>query len=155
MAAITTRPTNKLIKQCKSDFSYTFLQGNIFKWSSKKQYIMHPRISSWEDFWTLLHEIAHAELDHFDFCFDVELLDIETKAWVYAVEVLAPRYKTTISQDFIEDNLDTYREWVHQRSTCPNCRQNGIQPKTGTYQCINCKCLWSAKSGITCVLAET
>jgi len=151
MAATTTQHISKLVEQCKTDFDYSFLSGTTFKWSSQDKCITYPQITSSEDFWTLLHEIAHAELNHYDFKLDIELLSLETQAWIYAAKTLAPRYGVTLSHDFIEDNLDTYREWAHMRSICPDCTQNGVQQKTGTYQCLNCKCLWGATESRDCL----
>ncbi len=88
----------------------------------------------------LLHELSHVLLGHNDFKFDVELVHKERVAWQYAKDTLAPRYGQIITDDEIEDAMDSYREWLHKRSLCPECDTSSLQTKTGTYKCLACEC---------------
>ena len=138
-------PNNILLaKQLIQDFSdrITFQKGDDFVWSPQEKTIYYTSITSSENLWALMHEIGHAVLEHRGYSFDIQLLTIEAAAWQYAQEILASRYAIIIEPEHIQLTLDNYRDWLHQRSTCPNCRHNGIQTKANTYSCFNCRCLW-------------
>lgn len=144
-------PTS-LLRTLAHDFNqYTFRQGDTFMWSSSTSTIYHAPITAWQNIWSLLHEIAHAELNHTTYRLDVDLVNYEMRAWEYASAHLAPQYKLQIDNNYIQDHIDTYREWLHSRSTCPECGQNGIQTQN-TYRCINCRCLWRANDARLCAL---
>jgi hypothetical protein len=141
MVAITTPLI--LLDRLKSDFrEYIFSKGETFRWSPSHKTITYAGLSEPADIWTLLHELAHAELGHTDYNLDVELMKQEVAAWEYAKHHLATLYSTLIPEDYIEDNLDSYRTWLHKRSLCPDCSQTGLQTTQNTYSCINCRCLW-------------
>lgn len=133
---------------------YHFTQNKAFMWSPAKMTIIHPPLLSLSDTWSLLHEISHAELNHHDYKLDVELVGLEAAAWEYARATLAPRYTLVIDDDFIQNHLDTYRQWLHKRSSCPQCGQNGLQTQN-TYRCINCRCSWRANGARMCALKRT
>ena len=130
---------------------YHFALSDDFKWSPDTSTIYHPKITTPEDMWSLLHELAHAELGHTTYDLDIELVSHEADAWHFAATRLAPAYNLVIDDDHIQDHLDTYRLWLNQRSTCPNCGQNGLQTKN-TYSCVNCRCLWRANDARLCNL---
>ena len=145
-------PINSLTKQIIADFSaYTFARGDTFRWSPEAATIFYPTLGHPEDIWSLLHEIAHGELRHATYTLDIELVQHESDAWAYAAQVLAAKYSLTINDNYIQDHLDTYRQWLHNRSTCPTCGQNGLQTKN-TYSCINCRCLWRTNEARLCAL---
>jgi hypothetical protein len=147
------QPITKIAAKLHQDFpSYTFVKGDIFGWSPSHKQISHPLIAAESDIWTLLHEIAHAELGHHDYQLDIELIDQETAAWEYARAVLAPRFDQQIQDPHIQDHLDSYRIWIHQRSRCPECDQNGFQTTQNTYSCNNCRCSWRVNDARGCAL---
>lgn len=149
----TKEPTAAIFKKLRSDFkSYTFSLKSGFSWSSSTRTITHAPLVKVTDIWLLLHEIAHAELDHTDYSFDVELVRIEAEAWQHAQTVLAPRYSLVVDAEFIEDALDTYRQWLHSRSLCPKCDHTGIQQNKNTYSCINCRYFWRVNDARLCAL---
>lgn len=120
---------------------FRFQLSDDFYWSSSNNTIYYttegehcPEL--------LLHELSHAILKHCSFSFDIELIAIERQAWDYAKK-LALSYKVEISDNFIQDQLDTYRDWIHDRSTCPKCKANGLQNTKSSYQCIACKSEWT------------
>lgn len=120
-------------------------------WSPDTRTILYRRIEQIEDIWSLLHEIAHAELGHRTFDPDIELVSHEAVAWEHARTVLAPRFNLVIDDGHIQDNLDTYRNWMFARSLCPTCGQTGLQTQN-TYSCINCRCSWRANEARLCAL---
>lgn len=97
--------------------------------------------------WILLHELSHACLDHAGYSRDIKLLQMERDAWNYAKQTLAPHYSITIDDDFIEDHLDTYRDWLHIKSTCPKCTLSGMEIAKHQYQCLSCSHHWNTNTG--------
>lgn len=122
--------------------SFMFCLDTTFYWSASQQKIHYQPAKNIEELWQLLHEIAHAELDHHNYTKDILLLRQETAAWHYAKTYIAPLFDIEIDEVFAEDQLDSYRNWLHSRSRCPECMQTGIQQTTSTYQCVNCLCSW-------------
>ena len=141
---------SKIVKTLKKDFAaFEFERGRTFYWSSTQNKVFHPPITKLSDLWFLLHELAHGELKHTSYKYDVQLIKHEVAAWQHA-KTLADRYGLKLDQDFIEDALDTYRLWLHQRSLCPNCSQTGLQQNENTYSCLNCRCSWRVNDARLC-----
>jgi DNA-directed RNA polymerase subunit RPC12/RpoP len=90
---------------------------------------------------SLLHEIAHAELAHFDFQTDFELFAMETRAWARTRD-LAHTYGVDCSEQFIIDCLTSYADWVTERATCPACENFSLQQDATTYRCFRCQTRW-------------
>ena len=103
----------------------------------------------------LLHELAHALLEHGSYTRDIELLKLEREAWDYARQELAEQFGVIIDETMVEDLLDTYRDWLHKRSTCPKCHLNGIQESHATYRCVHCQKRWHVNEARTCQLRRT
>lgn len=130
-----------LVPRLAADFpDITFATGERFHWHPDTRVITYVEAS--EDSASLLHEVAHALLGHQDFSRDVALLGMERDAWYYATAILAPRYQLTIEPDAVDEALDTYRDWLHARSTCPVCKATGVQIKQRTYRCLACRSEW-------------
>lgn len=85
----------------------------------------------------LLHEVGHAILGHSDFTIDVDRLKMESAAWKKARE-LASDFGVEIDEEMIQNQLDTYRDWLHQKSRCPECGLTRYQDKDG-YHCPQCE----------------
>jgi len=85
-----------------------------------------------------LHEVGHALLRHRDFATDVERVKMECAAWEKARE-LCGQYQVDYDEEFAENELDTYRDWLHQRSKCPECGLTRYQDKDGEYHCPQCE----------------
>ncbi|MBA3757930.1 hypothetical protein H0X09_03685 [Candidatus Saccharibacteria bacterium] len=94
----------------------------------------------------LLHELAHALLGHANYKGDFELIKLEAQAWELA-STIGKKYSIEITEDHIQACLDTYRDWLHRRSTCPTCAMHVLQRDTTTYQCFNCQSIWQVSSG--------
>lgn len=86
----------------------------------------------------LLHEVGHAVLEHKNFATDPERLAMERAAWEQA-RVLCGRYGVEYNEEFVEGELDTYRDWLHQKSRCPRCGLTRYQTRDGEYHCPGCE----------------
>lgn len=109
-----------------------------------------------------LHELGHALSHHKDYTTHIKRLKIESEAWEVAKTVLENYQKTAKTlqgsndpnekfdgknlenilpewnQDYVEDCLDTYRDWLHAKSKCKKCGQTRYQTKDGKYHCPFC-----------------
>lgn len=132
----------------------TFVEGDEFRWVPSDSAVYHPPLQSVSDLQQLLHELGHTELGHVNYKKDITLLSMEREAWSYAVQRLAPRYDIplTMGGDIVEDSLDTYRTWLHKRSTCPTCEAIGHEAETGAYRCLSCGQSWRVNEAKTCRL---
>lgn len=140
----TSMQSKTLLEHLQQDFSHiTFLKDKTFRWSFHKQTVFY-NLSLPYAAQMLLHETAHGILRHKDYNLDVQLIKKELAAWEYAQETLAPQYGITLTTEYIEESLDSYRQWLHARSTCPECHIAAFQTKTGTYACVACGCQWRA-----------
>lgn len=118
-----------------------FVEGKTFQWSPLRNEVTYIMGSDESDTWSLLHEVSHALLGHSTYKSDMELLQKEVQAWDYAKEI-STDYAVAIDTDFVEDCLDSYRDWLYKRSTCPTCTLQGVQSSSGQYSCINCNHTW-------------
>ena len=132
---------DQLVTKLKQDYPYlSFSAGAAACWSPEKRQIYYSPDSDYQASAGLLHEVAHALLGHQSYDTDVDLLKKEVAAWQKAVEI-APNYGLRLNTEYIQDCLDTYRNWLHKRSSCPACHANGIQG-TESYQCLTCGHQW-------------
>ncbi len=128
-----------------------FSPGDEFCWSPKIGTIIykndgkHSPVSAW----SLLHEVGHALLGHHNYKSDLQLLEMESQAWEKAQEISA-KFDEQIDPNHIEDCMDTYRDWLHQRSACPNCTARSLQQDSRNYRCFNCGQTWSVSSSRFC-----
>ena len=129
-----------LIDRLRHDYpQFVFRSGQTAHWAPDSRIIYYDR-----DDLTTLHELGHALLGHDTYRQDAELLQIERQAWLKAQQI-APHYGLSISDEVIEQALDSYRDWLHARSICPKCGQTGWQSRVDlTYTCPNCGSHWTA-----------
>jgi hypothetical protein len=130
----------------------TFSEGTQCSWSPRSQTVIYAVAVKSNDAvacWSLLHELGHAVLGHKAYKSDLELLQLESEAWEQA-KLLGQKYGYTIDEDHIQDCLDTYRDWLHQRSACPTCNNRSLQHSLNTYKCFNCNEVWSVTSARFC-----
>jgi len=148
---------SNLLPTVKKDFpDLKFVAGEDFHWSPKDHiiyYASHQKVAN-HGVWALLHEIAHAQLDHQSYSNDFDLIKIENKAWQQAAK-LANKYGITINKEHIQDCLDTYRDWLHSRAKCPNCHVVSVQRDDKLYQCFNCKTVWRVPTSPTSKINKT
>ena len=151
MDAITMPSTNSLLPKLQNDFpALNFTAGTRFAWSPDKKTVFYDETDT-DNTNLLLHELAHGILEHRDYSKDIELIAIETAAWDKAL-LLANDYGVKITNDTVQDNLDTYREWLHARSTCPECEATGYQTGKSTYSCVACMHTWRVNEARICGL---
>lgn len=86
----------------------------------------------------LLHEVAHGLLGHQGYNEDLERIKMENAAWEKAKE-LAIRYEVEVDENLIQDELDTYRDWLHKKSQCPRCGLTRFQTPDTKYHCPRCE----------------
>ncbi len=90
----------------------------------------------------LLHEIGHANLHHKNYKSAVDLLQMEAAAWEEAKNN-SKKYHIPWNEDFKDDRLDSYRDLLHKKSSCPRCRLNGYySTRDQLYHCPNCNHSW-------------
>lgn len=140
--------SNSLLERLAADFSQlTFAPSDSNSWSARHQTIFFDAASDTPA--ELFHELGHALLGHSSFRRDIELIGMERDAWHEAAQ-LAKHYDYTIDDDTREDALDSYRDWLHARSLCPQCAQNGLQIASSQYQCFYCLARWRVNDARLC-----
>lgn len=151
MDAIIMPSISSLVTKLQADHpQITFTPGNNFQWSPYEATVYYPSEST--DSATLLHEVGHALLGHDSYTKDIQLIEIERDAWEYARQNLSSRYNSLIDETIVQDSLDTYRDWLHARSTCPNCQATGVQTKAQQYKCVACHTQWRVNEARICAL---
>lgn len=146
MGATSMPSISSLVKQLVATYpDFIFESSSVYAWSPLEKTIYYAD----NDPAQLLHELAHALLGHRTFDRDLQLIDMERQAWQYAKEKLAAKYRVDIDEDAIENAMDTYRTWLHDRSTCPNCQSTGVQTDPATYQCLACMAKWRVNDART------
>lgn len=150
MDVITMPLTPSLIKSLKTDYpQFVFKEASSFLWSHAENTIYYASLD--DDCGLLFHELAHALLNHTDYNRDIELIAMEREAWDKA-KLISKDYDVSIDEDFIQSNLDTYRDWLHTRSKCPKCGSTGLQIKKNNYKCLACNHQWRVNEARTCAL---
>lgn len=140
---------SSLLSRLKADFpEINFELAESFRWSAENQTVYYTPEGDYAP-WTLLHEVGHMISQHTSYKTDSALVQMEVEAWQKAAD-LASRYNTTIDEDYIQDCIDSYRNWQYQRSKCPVCLQTGIEKPRGQYKCINCANTWKVSINRFC-----
>lgn len=133
-----------LIKKLSTDFpDITFEKSDNFIWNPDKKTIFYSEENTPFSELSLIHELAHSVLGHTEYEKDTDLIKFETKAWELVEKNLAKKYDINFNEDFAQSELDSYRDWLHKRSLCPNCNLNGIQIDQKTYYCPICQQKWT------------
>lgn len=145
------RSTSSLLHKLKTDYpELHFMASDTCQWVPETKTVFYvkdgPQAKA-----LVLHEVSHGLLDHREYKRDVELLAIEAAAWDKAKE-LADHYHYPFKEHVAEDHLDTYRDWLHARSTCPECTATGYQTGKETYQCPACTTQWRVNEARVCEL---
>ena len=139
----------RLLEKVSRDFpKIEFKLSDTFCWSDEDQSICYDPDAE-HAIWSLLHELGHMHYKHDRYTTDVMLVRMEVEAWEKAKE-LGSHYDHAIDEDHIQDCIDSYRNWQHRRSTCPECEQTGIEKTSGTYLCINCRTTWKVTANRFC-----
>jgi len=153
MVSTPVIPTlEQLLSRIAADYpQLRLVEGTRFSWHAGKKQVRYKKHSASvvQDTFPLLHEVGHALLEHQDYTHDIELLQLEVAAWEKARE-LAGAYGITLDEDYVEDCLDTYRDWLHLRATCPACFGRSLQASPRRYHCFNCQTEWSVTRSRLC-----
>ncbi|MBR5621257.1 hypothetical protein IKW75_02120 [Candidatus Saccharibacteria bacterium] len=125
------------LAKIRSDFpDYRFVDGARFSFRPPKTIVVGPEEAN--DSLLLLHELGHALSGHRDFNTSVKRVKMEREAWDKARE-LAADYGVEFDEDLVEDELDTYRDWLHKKTVCPKCGLTRFQTPDGNYHCPRCE----------------
>lgn len=127
----------ELLEKLKVDYpDLRFVDGKKFAFRPPRTIVLGPPEPS--SGLLLLHEVSHAICGHKDFKMDIERLKMEVEAWEKAKE-LASSYGVDVDEDLIQEELDTYRDWLHQKSRCPDCGLTRFETSDGVYHCPRCE----------------
>lgn len=137
----------KFIDRLARDYpQFKFAPGSEDHWSAKLGTITYnPRRPAPQLRYSVLHELAHALLGHSTYRSDFQLLKLEAEAWQLAAEI-GHKYQVEVDEEHIQNCLDTYRDWLHQRSACPKCGTHVLQRDANSYSCYNCRTNWRVTS---------
>ena len=128
---------NAFLDRIKRDYpNFRFVEGRKFAFRPPRTIVMGPDETNWR--MLLLHEVGHAICGHKTFNMDVKRIKMEVEAWEKAREI-AKDYEASLNEDFIEEELDTYRDWLHQKSRCPICGLTRFQTPDSQYHCPSCE----------------
>ena len=149
---VMNTPNSTLLDKCQKLLpKIRFIEASSFYWSPRNNsvYMNNEALADQAGQWALLHESGHALSNHQSYQTDAGLLILEVEAWRAAV-ILGKKLGVVISEDHVQECLNTYRDWLYARSTCPTCSLNSLQIDETTYLCINCSCKWSVSSSRFC-----
>ena len=125
------------LAKIKSDFpDFRFIDGGKFSFHPPKTIIVGPEEP--EDSLLLLHELGHALSGHKSFNTSARRIKMEREAWDKAKE-LASIYEVVFDEDIVENELDTYRDWLHKKSCCKKCGLTMYQTPDGSFHCPRCE----------------
>lgn len=85
----------------------------------------------------LLHEVGHFLCRHVSFHTEPERLKCEREAWEKARE-LCEVYGVFYDESIVEQELDSYRDWLDKKSRCPSCGLTRFQTPDGVFHCPRC-----------------
>ncbi len=135
----------QLLIRVTSDYpDIKFIEGKDFSWNHDQKSIYYNKNSKYATF-DLLHELGHIELDHVSYSSDLSLLKKELEAWEIAKNI-AQKFNISISENYINKCIESYRLWIHKRSLCSKCFQNALEISEKKYKCINCNHTWQVSS---------
>lgn len=145
--------TTLLIEKLKQEYpEFHFKKSTQFLWSPSEKTIYYT--ASDMAYQLLLHELSHGILGHTTYTRDIELITMERDAWDTAGKI-ASSHNLSIDESLIESTLDSYRDWLHARSTCPKCTATGQQVKKFVYHCPACQHSWKVNEARVCNLRRT
>ncbi len=129
-----------------------FEAGQSLVWNPRSSSITFPNQDNIDTVFGLIHEVAHAKLGHHSFKHDIELLKMERDAWNEASMIAGDKFHLKIDGDYVEDCLDSYRDWLYKRSLCPQCHLSGFQVNNHEYSCPHCLIDWKVPVSRLCAV---
>lgn len=142
--------TYAFLSELISEFpQFKFTLSNRFKWKYPKSIYIDVKTPIPPLYFSLqtLHELGHALSNHKDYQTDIKRLKMESEAWERARGLILshPNWKTDYGifydEEFAESALDSYRDWLHNRSKCKTCGLTCFQRKNGDWVCPGCDLL--------------
>ena len=135
----------KLVAKISADYPKLQLApGERFQFSPPSTLYYDPNSTKKRADLLLLHELGHYLIQKTDYSSDIELVEIESQAWAKAC-ALCSDYDIKYDEDFAEDHLDSYRDWLHLTSLCKNCNLAGYQDSALLYHCPLCGTTWESR----------
>lgn len=136
--------------------SITLAEADTFSWRPAANTINYNReeLQTNQGVLSLLHEAGHASRGHHAYVYDVELLQMESEAWDEA-RSMCNKMSICFDMNTAQDSLDTYRDWLYQRSTCITCGFISLQIESGIYRCFNCDSRWRVPHTPICRRSST
>ena len=139
---------NAFLKELSAKFpDFNFIKSTRFKYRAPNSIFIDQNCPYPLPIFALLtlHELGHALSKHKDYNTDIERLKIELEAWQRAKTEIknhpnwTKKYGITYDEDFAEAELDSYRDWLHQKSKCKTCGLTMYQTQDKKYHCPNCE----------------
>lgn len=129
----------------------TFLPSGYFAYDAASEVINYNPDDLQEHLGrlSLVHEISHALLNHFNYSYDIELLLMEIDAWAKTRE-LCNKLGLAVDEDYISDCIESYDSWLTARSTCPKCNNFCMQKAPNRFRCFLCGCEWKVNDRKDC-----
>ena len=125
------------LERLRNDYpDLKFKEGVKFTFRPPKTIVIGPAEEF--DFLLTLHELGHALLGHRNFNTDAKRIKMECAAWEKARE-LADFYGVEFNEELMERELDTYRDWLDNKSRCRICGLTRYQTPDGIYHCPKCE----------------
>ena len=130
---------------------YVFTASDKFCWSPETNEVCYDIDATQPTgMWSLLHETGHALLGHTSYKADYELIRLEVAAWEKA-KALASDMAVEVDEEYVQDCIDTYRDWLYRRSICPTCGSKSLQQSDlSSYRCFNCRAAWKVTPSRFC-----
>lgn len=125
------------LETLKSEFpNFSFKPGRKFLFRPKKSIFY---LEDNENFrLLLLHELAHALLGHFSFETSLDRLKIERDAWDKTRSLCAD-FNVPFLEEVAEAELNSYRDWLHQKTLCKTCGLSCIEVDSESLFCPFCQ----------------
>ncbi len=152
MGAVTIDDEIRFVERLERDFP-----GMEFRWgcqrfsyreikSKKTVFLGQPQ----PNFGLLaLHEVGHGLSGHKDYKTLIQRLKNESEAWERAKTLLLQYRERTHSdeqnkipiwdEEFVQTQLDTYREWIHTKTQCKKCGLTMYQTGDSSFHCPRCE----------------
>ncbi len=126
----------RFLERLKSDYpDFRFRSGAKFAFRPPKTIVIGPEEPS--DSLLLLHELGHAVSQHRSFGTVAERVKMEREAWNKAKE-FCDKYGVFYDENKVEQELDTYRDYLDKKSRCPKCGLTRFQTPDGAFHCPQC-----------------
>lgn len=127
----------EIVSRLRVDYpKFRFVDGKKFSFRPPRTIVIGPDEQNSE--LLTLHELGHALSGHKVFKTNVDRLKKEVEAWEMARD-LALSYGIEFDEEVMQTELDTYRNWLHQKSRCPECGLTRFETPDGHYHCPRCE----------------